>query len=78
MKLNESTVIYGTRVILVPYSKEHVEKYHTWMQDKEIQEATASGKFYHIWNYFEFLSLFSEINYTFSYTYLLVTCGETY
>ena len=44
MKLNESTVIYGTRVILVPYSKEHVEKYHSWMQDKDIQEATASGK----------------------------------
>ena len=62
MKLNESTVIYGTRVILVPYSKEHVEKYHTWMQDKEIQEATASGKFY--WKYFEFLSYF-ENNHSF-------------
>ena len=42
MKLNEKTVIYGTRVILVPYDKEHVEKYHGWMQSKEILEATAS------------------------------------
>ena len=43
MKLNEKLVIYGTRVILVPYDKEHVEKYHGWMQNKDILEATASG-----------------------------------
>merc|ERR1711892_1435804 len=42
MKLNEKLVIYGTRVILVPYDKEHVEKYHGWMQNKDILEATAS------------------------------------
>ena len=42
MKLNEKIVIYGTRVILVPYDKEHVEKYHEWMQSKDILEATAS------------------------------------
>ena len=42
MKLNEKIVIYGTRVILVPYDKEHVEKYHGWMQSKDILEATAS------------------------------------
>jgi len=42
MKLNEKTVIYGTRVILVPYEKEHVEKYHAWMQSKEILDTTAS------------------------------------
>ena len=43
MKLNEKCVIYGTRVILVPYEKEHVEKYHNWMQNKDILAATASG-----------------------------------
>jgi len=42
MKLNEKVVIYGTRVILVPYEREHVEKYHNWMKDREILEATAS------------------------------------
>ena len=42
MRLNEKVVIYGTRVILVPYEKDHVEKYHNWMKDQEILEATAS------------------------------------
>ena len=42
MKLNSSVVIYGTRVILVPYEREHVPKYHEWMKDQEILEATAS------------------------------------
>merc|ERR1711937_554239 len=43
MKINEKTVIYGSRVILVPYEKEHVEKYHGWMQSEEILQATASA-----------------------------------
>lgn len=42
MKLNEKVVIYGTRVILVPYERDHVQKYHDWMKDQEILEATAS------------------------------------
>ena len=42
MKINEKTVIYGSRVILVPYEKEHVEKYHGWMQSEEILQTTAS------------------------------------
>ena len=42
MKLNEKTVIYGTRIILVPYEKAHVEKYHKWMENPEILQATAS------------------------------------
>ncbi|OKL64121.1 hypothetical protein UA08_00149 [Talaromyces atroroseus] len=29
-------------VLLVPYSKRHVLKYHEWMKDEEIQQATAS------------------------------------
>ena len=55
MKLNEKLVIYGTRVILVPYDKEHVEKYHGWMQNKDILEATASGLF--LSNFKQFLIL---------------------
>ncbi|XP_022847658.1 N-acetyltransferase 9-like protein [Olea europaea var. sylvestris] len=32
----------GEKVILVPYMREHVPKYHDWMQDPAILEATAS------------------------------------
>ncbi|KAL0445404.1 UNVERIFIED_CONTAM: N-acetyltransferase 9-like protein [Sesamum latifolium] len=32
----------GEKVILVPYMKEHVPKYHVWMQDPSILQATAS------------------------------------
>ncbi|KAL0307322.1 UNVERIFIED_CONTAM: N-acetyltransferase 9-like protein [Sesamum radiatum] len=32
----------GEKVILVPYMKEHVPKYHVWMQDASILQATAS------------------------------------
>ncbi|CEH16686.1 Predicted phosphoglucosamine acetyltransferase [Ceraceosorus bombacis] len=42
MRLNESTIIVGDRVLLVPYRKEHVPKYHEWMQDEELREQTAS------------------------------------
>ena len=41
MKLNERTVIYGTRVILVPYEREHVAKYHEWMKDPFILQRWA-------------------------------------
>ncbi|KZV31346.1 hypothetical protein F511_05450 [Dorcoceras hygrometricum] len=34
--------LVGERVILVPYMKEHVPKYHEWMQDPGILQATAS------------------------------------
>jgi Acetyltransferase (GNAT) domain len=42
MRINENTTITGERVVLVPYRKEHVERYHEWMQDPALQEATAS------------------------------------
>lgn len=42
MKQNANTKIEGEKVILVPYKREHVEQYHTWMQDPALQEATAS------------------------------------
>lgn len=42
MKVNYNTTIDGRLVKLVPYRKEHVQLYHTWMQDPALQEATAS------------------------------------
>ncbi|KAA8526578.1 hypothetical protein F0562_008219 [Nyssa sinensis] len=32
----------GEKVILVPYMKEHVPKYHQWMQDPGLLQATGS------------------------------------
>ncbi|CAO1627715.1 unnamed protein product [Parajaminaea phylloscopi] len=42
MRANEETVLIGEKVVLVPYRKEHVQKYNDWMQDAELQELTAS------------------------------------
>ena len=42
MKINQTTRIIGEKVILVPYRKHHVLKYHDWMSMPEIQELTAS------------------------------------
>jgi len=42
MRLNYETVIVGKVSILVPYRPEHVVKYHTWMQDPDLLEATGS------------------------------------
>ncbi|OAL30265.1 hypothetical protein AYO20_08839 [Fonsecaea nubica] len=42
MRINEHTCVSTTKVVLVPYSAHHVPKYHGWMKDPEIQEATAS------------------------------------
>lgn len=42
MKINETTRIIGNRVILVPYCRHHVPKYHDWMSLVEIQELTSS------------------------------------
>ena len=42
MKINLNTKIVGDRIILVPYRRHHVEKYHEWMSLTEIQELTAS------------------------------------
>ncbi|KAH6689006.1 N-acetyltransferase [Plectosphaerella plurivora] len=42
MRVNENTAIASSRVTLVPYEARHVEKYHRWMSDPDIQEATAS------------------------------------
>lgn len=42
MLLNEHVAVCTSQVLLVPYSKHHVPKYHKWMKDPEIQHATAS------------------------------------
>ncbi|KAK4114502.1 hypothetical protein N656DRAFT_796153 [Canariomyces notabilis] len=42
MRLNESTAVSTTKVLLVPYKRHHVPTYHSWMEDPAIQEATAS------------------------------------
>jgi hypothetical protein len=42
MRDNYNLVIRGQQVVLVPYRREHVELYHSWMQDPVLQELTAS------------------------------------
>lgn len=42
MKINGNTQIVGDKVILVPYKKCHVERYHRWMESPQLQELTAS------------------------------------
>ncbi|KAF2015925.1 N-acetyltransferase [Aaosphaeria arxii CBS 175.79] len=43
MRLNEHTaVLNSNQILLVPYSEHHVPAYHEWMQDEELQKATAS------------------------------------
>jgi len=42
MKQNYDTIIVGQHCILVPYRPEHVERYHAWMQDPDLLEATGS------------------------------------
>lgn len=41
-KTNWLVAVYTNKIILVPYCQHHVEKYHGWMQDAELQAATAS------------------------------------
>jgi RimJ/RimL family protein N-acetyltransferase len=42
MLLNYETVIVGERCVLVPYRPQHVPTYHSWMQDPDLLQATAS------------------------------------
>ncbi|KAG7345916.1 acetyltransferase GNAT domain containing protein [Nitzschia inconspicua] len=42
MKLNYKTCLVGEKVTLVPYRSEHVPKYHEWIQDPSLLEATGS------------------------------------
>ncbi|XP_003978199.2 alpha/beta-tubulin-N-acetyltransferase 9 [Takifugu rubripes] len=42
MKINENTLLEGQKVVLVPYNKNHVPRYHEWMKSPELQQLTAS------------------------------------
>ncbi|ESK93397.1 n-acetyltransferase 9 [Moniliophthora roreri MCA 2997] len=42
MLANANTILIGQKVVLVPYEAYHVPKYHSWMQDPDIQRLTAS------------------------------------
>lgn len=42
MKLNSRVALLHDQVCLVPYSIHHVSTYHEWMQDPDLQAATAS------------------------------------
>jgi len=44
MKINIGTVLAGERIVLVPYTKEHVPRYHDWMQSPVLLEQTASER----------------------------------
>jgi len=43
MRLNENTVLEGSKCILVPYTRDLVEQYHAWfVADEELLDATGS------------------------------------
>ncbi|KAM9209021.1 alpha/beta-tubulin-N-acetyltransferase 9 [Dugong dugon] len=42
MLLNQNTLLLGKKVVLVPYTSEHVPRYHEWMKSEELQQLTAS------------------------------------
>ncbi|KAJ8399796.1 hypothetical protein AAFF_G00409010 [Aldrovandia affinis] len=42
MRINEDTLLEGKHVVLVPYSADHVPRYHQWMGSPELQKLTAS------------------------------------
>ncbi|KAI9660855.1 MAG: hypothetical protein M1829_006420 [Trizodia sp. TS-e1964] len=42
MLLNKNTVVHVAGINLIPYLKAHVPIYHAWMQDENLQRATAS------------------------------------
>ncbi|VDK20442.1 unnamed protein product [Anisakis simplex] len=44
MRLNADIKIIGKQVVLVPYEKCHVNKYHKWMENDELRRQTASER----------------------------------
>ena len=42
MRQNEAVAVSGGELLLVPYQRHHVPKYHNWMQSPALLEATAS------------------------------------
>jgi RimJ/RimL family protein N-acetyltransferase len=44
MRLNETVAIVTNRLTLVAYRREHVPRYHEWMQNAELRQLTASDE----------------------------------
>ncbi|GFR61246.1 N-acetyltransferase 9, partial [Elysia marginata] len=44
MRENEFTRLRGEKVLLVPYERHHVQKYHGWMESDELRQLTASER----------------------------------
>lgn len=44
MLVNETTSLYSERLVLRPYRRWHVPRYHEWMQDEALREQTASER----------------------------------
>ncbi|GAA5834540.1 hypothetical protein JCM9279_004347 [Rhodotorula babjevae] len=44
MRLNEATTLASDRLVLRPYRRWHVLRYHEWMEDDEVREQTASER----------------------------------
>ncbi|KAI3334390.1 acetyltransferase domain-containing protein [Ustulina deusta] len=42
MRINEDLAVSTSKILLVPYDSHHVERYHQWMQNEDLREATAS------------------------------------
>ncbi|KAK2493087.1 hypothetical protein MC885_015698 [Smutsia gigantea] len=42
MRLNQNILLLGKKVVLVPFTSEHVPRYHEWMKSEELQRLTAS------------------------------------
>ncbi|BGP28945.1 hypothetical protein JCM10296v2_000681 [Rhodotorula toruloides] len=44
MRLNEATTLVNDRIVLRPYRRWHVPRYHEWMASDEMRDATASER----------------------------------
>ncbi|KAI1422191.1 acetyltransferase domain-containing protein [Xylaria sp. FL1777] len=42
MRVNENLAVSTSKILLVPYDSHHVKRYHQWMQNDDLREATAS------------------------------------
>lgn len=42
MRINQTTLLLGKKVVLVPYTSKHVPRYHEWMKSEELRRLTAS------------------------------------
>ncbi|GAA5934304.1 hypothetical protein JCM3775_006964 [Rhodotorula graminis] len=47
MRLNEAVTLANDKLVLRPYRRWHVPRYHEWMEDDEVREQTASERLTH-------------------------------